>query len=82
MPSREEIVMERGSSKHGPHVDDQMKHEEQGLIQGNRIPHAEEWRDTEPLPDDTDTPDISDALRMETPPEAAGSGPEDSAETS
>ena len=71
--------MERGSSKHGPHVDDQMKHEDQGLIQGNQPPHAEEWRDTEPLPDDTDDPEVARAMRTESPGTPEGAGEADNA---
>lgn len=77
-------MAERGSSKHAPHVDDQMKHEDQGLIQGNQLPHAEEWRDTEPLPDDTDSAEVREAMRMDISSDAAdtgtGSGDEGSAE--
>jgi hypothetical protein len=59
-----EIVMEeRGSDKHGPALDDQMKHEDQGLIQGSKPGHAEEFRETEPFPDETDSPEVLDALR-------------------
>ena len=64
-------MAERGSDKHGPHLDDQMKHEDQGLIQGNQPPHAEEWRDSEPLPDDTDSPEVREAMRMEPSAEAS-----------
>ncbi|RAY15548.1 DUF2795 domain-containing protein [Actinomadura craniellae] len=41
--------MHRDSSKHGPRLDDQMKHETQGLIRGNGSTHAERWRETEAL---------------------------------
>ncbi|GAB4098561.1 hypothetical protein [Sinomonas halotolerans] len=47
-------MIERGSDKHGPHLDDQMKHESEGDIQGGRPAHAEEWKDKEPFPDETD----------------------------
>lgn len=62
-------MAERGSDKHGPHLDDQMKHEDQPLIQGNQLPHAEEWRDTEPLPDETDSEEVRGAMRTEPAPE-------------
>jgi hypothetical protein len=44
--------MEAGSTKHGPHVDDELKRETLGLVQGGRATHAEEWRDPEPPGED------------------------------
>src|SRR5918994_3741101 len=44
--------MQRGSDKHGPIQDDQLKHELRGLEQANRPTRAEEWRDPEPPADD------------------------------
>ena len=45
--------MERGSSKHGPRLDDEMAHETAGIVQshgpGGR---AEEWHDPEPSGED------------------------------
>ncbi|NUS91675.1 MAG: hypothetical protein HOQ36_04580 [Nocardia sp.] len=43
--------MERGSSKHGPARDDQMAHELQGTLRGNRS-GAAEWLEPEPPADD------------------------------
>src|SRR5439155_22553693 len=37
-----EQIMERGSSKHGPHLDEQMEHEVRGIVQGGSDSHAEE----------------------------------------
>jgi hypothetical protein len=74
---KENVMAERGSDKHGPHLDDQMKHEDQALIQGNQPPHAEEWRDTEPLPDETDSEEVRDAMRTNPAPEAGGTGEAD-----
>lgn len=49
--------MGRGSDKHGPREDDQLKHELRGTLQGNRSSRAEEWRDPEPpANDDPDAP--------------------------
>jgi hypothetical protein len=48
--------MDRGSDKHGPRVDEQMKHEVEGLIQGGKDPHAEEW--ASPEPSGEDQPDV------------------------
>ncbi len=41
--------MERGSSKHGPRVDDEQKHETEGLVRGGGPTHTEEWRQPEPV---------------------------------
>lgn len=43
---------ERGSDKHGPRQDDELKHELHGLEQADRRVRAEEWRDPEPPADD------------------------------
>jgi hypothetical protein len=42
--------MERGSDKHGPRLDDQQKHETEGLVRGGGSTHAEEWKGTEAMP--------------------------------
>jgi hypothetical protein len=44
--------MDRGSDKHGPRLDEQMKHETQGLIQAGHDTHAEEWALPEPSGED------------------------------
>ena len=44
--------MERGSDKHSPMVDDQLKHETEGLVRAGRSTHAEEWKDAEPSGED------------------------------
>jgi len=45
-------MAERGSDKHGPALDEEMKHEVQGMVQGRPQPtHVEEWRQTESLDD-------------------------------
>lgn len=46
--------MERGSSKHGPRVDNEMANEVRGQIQGNTAAggRAEEWHETEPAGED------------------------------
>jgi len=44
--------MEAGSTKHGPHVDEQLKRETQGLVQAGRPTRAEEWREAEPPGED------------------------------
>lgn len=47
-------MAERGNTTHGPQVDDQMKHETQGLVQGNHPTRAEDWRETETMDDGAD----------------------------
>lgn len=44
--------MERGSDKHGPRQDEELKHETEGLVRGRRSSHAEEWKDPEPSGED------------------------------
>jgi hypothetical protein len=45
--------MERGSSKHGPRLDDEMAHEAIGHLQsGNAGSRVEEWRQPEPAGED------------------------------
>jgi len=61
---RKEIVMaERGNTKHGAHLDDKMKQETQGVIKGTRPAYAEEWRQSEPFPDDTDPVEVREAFK-------------------
>ncbi|MDQ0644268.1 hypothetical protein [Microbacterium murale] len=54
---------ERGNTKHGPHLDDQMEQETRGMVQGHGSPHAEPFRESEPLPDDTDDQSTERAFR-------------------
>ena len=44
--------MERGSDKHGPRQDDELKHETEGLVRSGHSTHAEEWKDPEPAGED------------------------------
>jgi hypothetical protein len=44
--------MERGSDKHSPMRDDQLKHETEGLVRSGHGTHAEEWKDPEPSGED------------------------------
>ena len=70
-------MTERGNTTHGQHVDDKMKQESQALGQGGRSGHAEEWRETEPLPDDTDSREVREAIRENLPeaPDPAAENP-------
>jgi uncharacterized protein DUF2795 len=44
--------VDRGSDKHGPMRDEQLKHETDGLVRGGHSTHAEEWKDPEPVGED------------------------------
>ena len=55
-------MAERGNTSHGQELDDQMKHETQGMVRGNQPAHTEEFRETEPFPDDTDPAEVQAAL--------------------
>lgn len=54
---------QRGNTKHGPQLDDQMEQETRGMVQGHGSSHAEPFRETEPLPDDTDDQTTERAFR-------------------
>ncbi|WP_225726349.1 MULTISPECIES: hypothetical protein [unclassified Nocardia] len=44
--------MERGNTKHGPAHDEELAHDLEGTLRGNRSSRAEEWKDPEPPADD------------------------------
>lgn len=45
--------MERGNTKHGPRLDEEMEHEVRGIVQGHGGGgRAEEWREPEPAGED------------------------------
>jgi hypothetical protein len=44
--------MDRGSSKHGPRLDEEMAHEVRGIVQGGTDPRVEEFHDPEPSGED------------------------------
>jgi len=67
-------MAERGNTTHGQNLDDQMKHETQGVVHGNQPPHAEEWRETEPFPDDTDPVEVQEALNPASSPDSPTGG--------
>jgi hypothetical protein len=48
--------MERGNSKHGPRVDEEMSREVSGTVQGTAGSRAEEWRQPEPPGEDQPQP--------------------------
>ena len=45
------------SGQHGPELDEYLKQETRGLVQGGRSTRAEEWRDPEPAGEDQPTAD-------------------------
>ncbi|HKU29960.1 hypothetical protein [Arthrobacter sp. NyZ413] len=55
-------MAERGNTKHSPHLDEKMQQETQGMVKNRQPAHAEEWRETEPFPDDTDSAEVRDAV--------------------
>jgi hypothetical protein len=57
-------MVERGSTKHSAELDDEMKHETQGMVLGNQPAHVEGFRETEPTPDDTDSEEVRAAFGM------------------
>lgn len=64
-------MAERGNTTHGQNLDDQMKHETQGMVHGNKAPHAEEFRETEPVVDETDPAEVQEAVRPVADPDRA-----------
>ena len=40
---------QRGSSKHGPRLDEEMEQETETITRSGQPPHTEEWRETEPF---------------------------------
>lgn len=46
-------MIERGSSKHGPELDEQMKREVEDAERGGRPSHSQEWPETEPFTEET-----------------------------
>jgi len=71
---------QRGNTKHGPALDDQMEQETRGMVQGHGSPHAEPFRETEPLPDDTDEPEVERMFRGDEAGEHATEADERAAE--
>jgi len=44
--------MDRGSDKVNPRLDEELKHETEGLVRSGHSTHAEEWKDPEPPGED------------------------------
>jgi hypothetical protein len=56
--------MERSSDKVSPRIDDELKHDTEGLVRSGRSTRAEEWKGSEPSGEDQ--PEVS--LIPDTPP--------------
>ncbi|RWZ53074.1 hypothetical protein ELQ90_03885 [Labedella phragmitis] len=54
-------MSERGNTTHSARLDEELKHETQSIVQGHGPSHVEEFRQTEPLPDDTDDAEVLEA---------------------
>ncbi|GAA3292914.1 hypothetical protein ACFFON_02110 [Arthrobacter citreus] len=67
-------MAERGNTTHGSRLDDEMKTETQGLTKNTLPDHAEEWRQPEPMPDDTDSGEVLDAMEPNRTSDAGESG--------
>lgn len=72
-------MVERGSTKHGRELDEQIEHETSGMTAGNQPAHVEEHRETEAYADDSDPQEVQDAARL-TPPDGVPDPAEDSDE--
>jgi len=51
--------VERGSDTHSPRLDDEQKHELEGLLRSGHSTHAEEWKDPEPAGEDQPEADMA-----------------------
>lgn len=62
---------QRGNTTHGPNLDEELEQETRGMVQGHGAPHVEPFRETEPLPDDTDDPAVEEAFWQDEPAASA-----------
>lgn len=62
-------MAERGNTKHGAELDDQMKQEVDEALQARQPGHVEEHRQTEPWVDDTDGAEVRSAVEDRERPE-------------
>ena len=69
-------MAERGNSTHGRRMDEEMKHETQNLTHNASPDHAQEWRQPEPVADDTDSVEVQDAMGVAQETEASTLQPE------
>ena len=69
-------MAERGNSTHGRRMDEEMKHETQNLTRNAAPDHAQEWRQPEPMADDTDSAEVQDFMGSVQEAEASTLQPE------
>lgn len=62
------MSIQRGSAKHGPRLDEEQKHETEGLVRSAGTSHAQEWKESEP----TQRPDEDLAPRRYSPSHEPG----------
>ena len=67
-------MAERGNTTHGRRLDEEMNQETEGLTKNTIPDHAEEWRQPEPMPDDTDSGEVQYAMEPNRTAEAGESG--------
>lgn len=48
--------MERGNTKHGPRLDDEMAHEVRGVVQGGTVSRVDEFHEPEPAGENQPSP--------------------------
>ncbi len=53
------MAVERGSDKHGQRLDEEMKHEVEGIVRSGHSTHAQEWADPEPSGEDEPDVDLA-----------------------
>ncbi|MDP9884511.1 hypothetical protein J2W21_002024 [Sinomonas atrocyanea] len=63
-------MIERGSNKHGPELDEQMKHEVEEELRGGLPSSDQEWQNPEPFPDDTDDVETRAAVERDLGPDS------------
>jgi Protein of unknown function (DUF2795) len=61
-------MIERGSDKHGPRLDEAMEQEVEGLVRGGGPTHAEEWKQPEPAGEDQPAGGIEGGREGAAPP--------------
>jgi hypothetical protein len=60
--------MSHKSDKHGPRLDDEMKHETEGMVRGDGPTHAEEFKEPEPVETDSGRDPTGTSRRGGAPP--------------
>ncbi|MDQ0261105.1 hypothetical protein [Sinomonas atrocyanea] len=63
-------MIERGSNKHGPELDEQMKHEVEEEVRGGLPSGDQDWQNPEPFPDDTDDVETRAAVERDLGPDS------------